>query len=102
MMNTPHVPGDKSGQVNTSGETTGRAAGKAVGTARRATGGAAQGVRQGVRKSADQAGGQVAALPGRVAGLARLVTLARFLRAAPIAAAAVAGVVVGRRTARRR
>ncbi|QKW36332.1 hypothetical protein HUT06_21770 [Actinomadura sp. NAK00032] len=44
----------------------------------------------------------VTALPGRAKALARLVTLRRFLRAAPLAAAAVAGVAVGRLTARRR
>ncbi|NKZ09243.1 hypothetical protein HGB48_36740, partial [Actinomadura latina] len=45
---------------------------------------------------------QVAALPGRATALVKLVNLRRFLRAAPVAAAAVAGVVVGRITARKR
>ncbi|MFI0408909.1 hypothetical protein [Actinomadura sp. 3N508] len=91
MMNTPHVSRAKSGRINDS-----------AGATATATEDAARGVRSGVRKGADQAGGRVAALPGRVAGLARLVTLARLLRAAPIAAAAAAGVLVGRLTARKR
>lgn len=77
----------------------------AQGTAREAAQGAkgaARGTAHGVRKGAAQAGGQVAALPGRVAGLARLMTPGRLLRAVPVAAAGVAGVVVGRLTARKR
>ncbi|WP_169804055.1 hypothetical protein, partial [Actinomadura formosensis] len=49
-----------------------------------------------------RAGGQVAALPGHAAALVKLVTLRRFLRAAPVVAAAAAGVVAGRLTARKR
>ncbi len=40
-------------------------------------------------RTAGRVGGQVAALPGRGAALVKLVTLRRFLRAAPVAAAAV-------------
>ncbi|TDD96683.1 hypothetical protein [Actinomadura rubrisoli] len=45
---------------------------------------------------------QVTALPGRVAGLVRLLTLRKLLRAVPVVAAAGAGLAIGRRTARKR
>lgn len=78
------------------------ATGNSVQNATATTKNAAQSTAQGVRKGAAQAGHQVTALPGRVAGLAKLMTLGRLLRAAPVAAAAVAGLVVGRLTAGKR
>ncbi|MEU8801899.1 hypothetical protein [Spirillospora sp. NPDC048819] len=119
-MNTPSMPGDGPGKASRNASGAGGTAGKAgragkagAGTAQKTAAGAAkggakgaagaaEGTAQGVRKGAAQAGGQVAALPGRVAGLARLMTLARLLRAVPVVAAGVAGVVVGRLIARRR
>lgn len=53
-------------------------------------------------RAGGKVGGQVVALPGRVAGLTRLLTLRRLLRTVPIAAAASAGLIVGRLTARKR
>ncbi|WP_301178215.1 hypothetical protein [Actinomadura geliboluensis] len=86
-METPSVPGNGSGQVK---QNAARLGGNAAGAGRSAG------------ATAQAAAGPVAALPGRAKALARLVTLRRFLRAAPVAAAAVAGVAVGRLTAKRR
>lgn len=101
-MDTPSVPGNGSGNVSKHASRAAGTAQKTAGGAKDAAAGAAEGTAQGVRQGTAKVGGQVAALPGKVAGLARLVTLGRLLRAAPLAAAAVAGVVVGRATARKR
>lgn len=118
-MDTPSVPGDGHAKTAKAGADTARktaggaaatatakgakdATGNSVQNATATTKNAAQSTAQGVRKGAAQAGHQVTALPGRVAGLAKLMTLGRLLRAAPVAAAAVAGLVVGRLTAGKR
>ncbi|MEU5993675.1 hypothetical protein ABZ806_32290 [Spirillospora sp. NPDC047418] len=108
-MDTPSIPGDGPGKASGGAGKAGRSAGKAAGAAAegaesagRDTAGAAAGTAQAGGHAAGRAGGLVAALPGRATAMARLVTLRRFLRAAPVAAAAVAGVVVGRLTARSR
>lgn len=111
-MNTPSIPGDVPGKArNGTGKAAGQAskAGKAAGeaaggveSAGRETAGAAAATAQTGGRAAGQAGGLVTALPGRATAVVKLVTLRRFLRAAPVAAAAVAGVVVGRLTARSR
>ncbi|MFE9099517.1 hypothetical protein [Actinomadura geliboluensis] len=90
-METPSVPGNGSGQVK---QNAARLGGNAA-DAGRSAGATAQ-------AAAGPVAGPVAALPGRAKALARLVTLRRLLRAAPVAAAAVAGVAVGRLTAKRR
>ncbi|MEU8342717.1 hypothetical protein SAMN05443665_101361 [Actinomadura meyerae] len=90
-MDTPSIPGNGTRQVseNTSRLTGGAAdAGRSAGRTAGAT--------------AHAAARPVTALPGRAKALAKLVTLRRFLRAAPLAGAAVAGVIVGRVTAKRR
>ncbi|QKG19059.1 hypothetical protein [Actinomadura verrucosospora] len=125
-MNTPSVPGKGSGQMSKNAVRAGTAAtgntrkatGKATGRASDAASGAVSGTASGAKSAAGtgagaaraagesaghvvgQVGGQVAALPGRVAGLAKLLTLRRLLRAAPVVAAAGAGIVIGRRTKR--
>ncbi|MFG1852765.1 hypothetical protein [Actinomadura geliboluensis] len=86
-METPSVPGNGSGQVK---QNAARLGGNAADAGRSAG------------ATAQAAAGPVTALPGRAKALARLVTLRRLLRAAPVAAAAVAGVAVGRLTAKRR
>lgn len=108
-MNTPSIPGDVPGKArNGTGKAAGqagKAAGEAAGgveSAGRETAGAAAATAQTGGRAAGQAGGLVTALPGRATAVVKLVTLRRFLRAAPVAAAAVAGVVVGRLTARSR
>ncbi|GAA1799892.1 hypothetical protein [Actinomadura chokoriensis] len=115
-MNTPSIPGDvpgkarngtggAAGKAGEAGMAAGAAAGEAAGgveSAGRETAGAAAATAQNGGRAAGQAGGLVTALPGRATAVVRLVTLRRFLRAAPVAAAAVAGVVVGRLTARSR
>ncbi|WP_396454509.1 hypothetical protein [Actinomadura sp.] len=113
MMDTPSMPGNGSGKVTettgkagrSAGDAAGKAAGKAAGgtadTARE-TAGTAGSTAQSAGRAAAGAGGQVAALPGRATALVKLVNLRKFLRAAPVAAAAVAGLVVGRLTARKR
>ncbi|MDL4822151.1 hypothetical protein, partial [Actinomadura opuntiae] len=77
--------------------------GAAQGTARTAGAGVGEGAAAAARtggQAAGQVGGQVVALPGRVAGLAKLLTLRKLLRAAPVVAAAGAGILIGRRTKR--
>ncbi|WP_433471729.1 hypothetical protein ACQPZP_22610 [Spirillospora sp. CA-142024] len=113
MMDTPSVPGNGSDPVSKNATRTSKATGNAVAEAAGRAGGTAKGTVMGAKdaaqttargaaKGAARVGGRISALPRRAAGLARLLTLGRFLRAVPIAAAAVAGVVVGRITARRR
>ncbi|URM93392.1 hypothetical protein LUW76_03085 [Actinomadura madurae] len=113
MMDTPSAPGNGSGKVS-------KHASRAAGTAQKAAGGTAKGAAGGAEgaardagagakdtaataaRGASKAGAQVTALPGKVAGLAKLLTLGRLLRAVPVVGAAAAGVVVGRITARKR
>ncbi|MBT2212574.1 hypothetical protein [Actinomadura sp. NEAU-AAG7] len=78
---------------------------KAARTGTDASEAAGQGVSKGASgaaKGVAQVGGEVAALPGRAVGLAKLLTLRRFLRAAPVVAVVGAAVVAGRRIARKR
>ncbi|WP_030168691.1 hypothetical protein [Spirillospora albida] len=90
-MTTPSTPGKGASAIRD-------AAGSAAGNAKTT----AQDTAETAGRTGAQAGGHVVALPGRVAGLTKLLTLRRLLRAVPIAAAAGAGLAVGRLTARKR